>query len=196
MSSDTKDDTHNEEECACCIKWTRLLAPAVVAIRIMEDARMIAAATCTEEKFSWEPPVGPVQAYTRVALIPGTSTVETGLTLDTFRSGRMPGLMDVDFTIPGPVLWQRMLNLGNQSDTYMTVRTGVTPACIHTLCNTSYVQIRINTTSLTECSCIYTLRIPNVLCMQVIKIPRQGLNDVNLIMGLDRGRNLLYEKLY
>ena len=32
--------------------------------------------------------------------------------------------------------------------------------------------------------------------MQVIKIPRQGRSDVNLIMGLDRGRNLLYEKLY
>ena len=133
-ADDTKDDTHDEEECACCIKWQHQVSGAVrmaaVAVRMMEDARMIRTATCTEEKFSWEPPVGPDQAYTRVALIPGTRTVETGLNLDNFRSGRMPGLVDEEFTIPGPVLWRRMLNLGNQTHTYMTVRTGVAPACV------------------------------------------------------------------
>ena len=157
MSSDTKDDTHNEEECECCIKWSRLLAPAAVAIRVMEDTSMIAAATCTEEKFSWEPPVGAVRAYPRVALIPGTSTVATGLILDNFRTGRMPGLVDVDFTITGPALWQRMLDLGNRTDTYMTVRACMYVASIctymhgrvhtHTLYNTSYVWIRVNTAS-------------------------------------------------
>ena len=146
-------------------RMTRLLAPAVrmqeapaQTVRMTEDARMLATATCTEEKFSWEPPLrvtllgpaAPAQA-TRVALFPGTRTVETGFHLDNFVwSDHMPGLVDVDFTIPGKALFSQMIHLEYGSDTYMTVRTGVAPACIRTLCNTSYVRIRINTTSPTE----------------------------------------------
>jgi len=93
-----------------------------------EETRLIATATCTEEKFSWEPPVGPDPAFTRVALIPGSRTVVTGLNLDNFRYGHLPALQDVDFSMTGSVLWRCMLNLGLLSDTYMTVRPGVPPA--------------------------------------------------------------------
>ena len=134
MASDKKYDMHVIEECECCIMWKEQVAAAreavqmaVVVARKME-ARLILTATCTEEKFSWEPPVGPDQALTRVALIRGTRTVETGLNLSNFRSGDIPSLVDVDFTIPGPMLLQRMLKLGNETTTYMTVCTGVAPA--------------------------------------------------------------------
>ena len=132
---------------------TSLLTPTAEEVRMM-DTRMLATATCTEEKFSWEPPgrvtfLGP-SVYTRVALFPGTRTVQTELNIANVMFGRdftshMPALVDADFTIPGQDLFDRMVQLDHQSDTYMTVRNGVAPACIHTLCNTSYVRIRIYT---------------------------------------------------
>ena len=124
MSTDKKDDMPTAEK--ECPLWAYTLAQANLAI---EEIRMVRTATCTEEIFSWEPPVRADQAFTRVAFIPGSRTVVTGLNLDNFRYGHTPTLLDVDFTMPGPMVRQHMSKLGSYwSDTYMTVRTGVAPA--------------------------------------------------------------------
>ena len=119
---------------------------------VEDNAWMLAAATCTEEKFTWAPPgriVGVCVSGTwtnspddtRVALFPGSRTVVTDLNLENFRLDHMPSLVDVDFTIPGLALFDRMVELEHQKETYMTVRNGVAPACIHALCNTSYIRL-------------------------------------------------------
>jgi len=114
MSTDNKEDMYAEEEAA-------------------EDSRLIATATCTEEKFSSG--CSPEVTFTRVFLIPGIRTVVTGLNLHDFRDWYTPDLVDVDFTITGRVLRRRMLSLCLRSDTYMTVRTGrVLCEYVHVCC--------------------------------------------------------------
>jgi hypothetical protein len=85
------------------------------------ERRLIAGATCSEYRYSWEPPFLP-EPLTRLALRPGSRTISTTRNLGEFRHPNVPPLVDVDFEVPRTVFRRLLISLGTEGDTYMRVR--------------------------------------------------------------------------
>ena len=80
---------------------------------------MLAAATCTEEMFVFEPPFGP--QLPGVCMVPGSRTIQTTLNIMLFQHGNLPQLIDPDFVIPGPTLAGLLVRLGREEVTFQGV---------------------------------------------------------------------------